>query len=322
MQQGIRELTYNANYQPELFDTPLCQYRRLGQLLNGKGHLVAGGMNKGIFVIARRDNKQKLIEKRLPIDRQSQRRRSRAEIDALTRLLHAGPCDNINKIHESFFPGMTNYSCVILSFCELGSITDYINYKVEHNLTTPEPFAWHVLESIMRALTFCHYGILAGSPTASNGEWTTLCHLDVKPDNIWLTMQGTTGAMPRVVLGDFGCSVSPSDINRGLAHALMLTHGTPRWLPAEAKTLSHDGRGHYGKATDIWQAGATVQTMCRLTKSPDPLQAAARRPCGSTNYSRRLNSIVASCMEEEAGKRPSAIDCFQWVQENGPARRP
>jgi NIMA (never in mitosis gene a)-related kinase len=320
VQQNTRELTYNADYQPEQFVTPLRQYRRLGRLLNGRGQLVAGGMNKGIFVIERRDNKQKLIEKRLPIDRQSQRRRSRAEIDALTRLLHAGPCDNINKVHESFFPGMTDYSCVILSFCELGSITDYISYKAEHNLTTPEPFAWHVLESIMHALTFCHYGLLADSQTDAYGEWTTLCHLDVKPDNIWLTMHKSAGAMPRVVLGDFGCSVSPSDIDRGLAHALMLTHGTPRWLPPEAKTLSHDGRGRYGKATDIWQAGATVQTMCRLTRSPDQQQASARRPCGSTNYSRGLNSIVASCMEMEACKRPSAIDCLEWVQKNGPQR--
>jgi serine/threonine protein kinase len=280
--------------------------------------MVAGGMNEGIFVIERTDNKQKFIEKRLPIDRKSQRRRTRAEIDALTRLRHAGPCENINKIHESFFPGMTNYSCLILSFCELGSITDYISRKILQHLKTPESFAWHVLKSVMCALVFCHYGVDVGAWKDRNAEWTTLCHLDVKPDNIWLTMQGSAGSMPRVVLGDFGCSVSPDDIDRGLAHALMLTHGTPRWLPPEAKTMSNDGRGRYGKATDIWQAGGTIQTMCRLTKSPEPQQAAARRPCGSTHYSRKLNSIVASCMEEVVSKRPSAVDCYRWIQDHKP----
>jgi serine/threonine protein kinase len=213
---------------------------------------------------------------------------------------------------------MTNYSCIILSFCELGSITDYIRWKAHQNLTTPEPFAWHVLQSLMSALSFCHYGIDADKPTDENVQWTTICHLDVKSDNIWLTMQNSKESIPRVVLGDFGCSVSPEDIDRGLAHTLMLTHGTPRWLPPEARASSSNGRGQYGKATDIWQAGGTVQTMCRLTKSPNPEQAAARRPCGSTVYPRRLNSIVASCMDEAVEKRPSAIDCYKWIRDNKP----
>lgn len=269
-------------------------------------------MNEGIFLLKVQGTGQQLVEKRLSVTRQSQMRRTRAEIDALTRLLHAGPSPYINKIHESFFPGMTAYTCLILSFCEQGSLMDLINGAIP----TSENFAWHVLEGITAALTFCHHGVDVSRSMQPVDGWKTLCHLDVKPDNVWLTGVDQTHEFPQVVLGDFGCSVTQDDIDQGLAHWLMLTHGTPGWLPPES-TESMSGpstKGRYGKATDIWQAGGTVQTLCRLTKTPDIHLAEERRPCGSTKYSRDLNLVVSSCMEKEVSKRPTAFDCFKFVR--------
>src|ERR1700761_7614575 len=82
-----------------------------------------------------------------------------------------------------------------------------------------EAFLWHAMLGIANALAFLHWGIT----DAANGQgpvhgWDTICHLDIKPQNVFLSSSGRSGSYARIVLGDFGCATSQSDILYGLAH--------------------------------------------------------------------------------------------------------
>lgn len=74
-------------------------------------------------------------------------------------------------------------------------------------------------------------------------------------------------------------------------------------------------RTRYGTETDIWQMGATIHTMCRLLKGPDPsiyTFPSEWSGCGR-RYGERLNGAVMWCCFPKWQKRPSAAKLVREV---------
>lgn len=74
-------------------------------------------------------------------------------------------------------------------------------------------------------------------------------------------------------------------------------------------------RTRYGSETDIWQMGATIHSICRLLKRPDPSiyrLGSWSASCGR-RYGERLNGAVAWCCFPDWRKRPSAFKLLKEV---------
>lgn len=267
-----------------------------------------GGMSSGVYLVKKRKNERFYVEKRIKITKDERKERALAEVDALVQVREAGSSYHVNLIYEHFWDGVSDYMSMILEYCNEGTVGDLINRYTDEEQLVPEAIIWHVLGALTKALCFTHYGVNLHLPDAQPPpQWNTVCHLDIKPTNVFLTTQVQKDRFPRVVLGDFGCTVSYEHIKSGKADREVQTHGTPGWLPPELTLTTHDGiRGKYGIPTDIWQMGAVAQVMSRRTTNPVQWLADDGHPCGR-QYSRELNWTVGFLMQHDYNKRPTAM---------------
>ncbi|CAK3887040.1 hypothetical protein DOTSEDRAFT_19831 [Lecanosticta acicola] len=211
-------------------------------------------INAGTYLIEDRLTEDLFVEKRLPLTTPFARERATAERNALFQIDGAGNSNNnIIKIYDSFYDGMADYSSLVLEHCDYGTLQDFIDRYIRERKQCPEAFAWRVLESISAALCICHHGIRDPAvPMSRLPEWNTLCHLDIRPENIFLTSSHQQGFYPRIVLGNFACVATPESCDSGLAEIVVVHQsGDSRWLPPEI-TPSSSPRPVQGRSTDIW----------------------------------------------------------------------
>lgn len=314
--ETAEQLQLRRNRQPRLerLITDNSEYDIVRPLESRPGVPAVGGMNVGLFLIERRQTGQLFVEKRLRTrDRQDQRR-TMFEVNALLQL--SGTHSNVVQIEEAGQMTGSPYASLVLEYCDSGTIRDHIDRYTEERKSTPEPFAWHVLAGITAALCTCCYGITDPQDTRPMRGWDALCHLDVKPSNVFLTSKGRNSAYPRVVLGDFGCAFKEVDIYSGAAQEMMQEFYTPDWLPPESRPVLYNKRGivaSCGPHTDIWQAGAVIQAMCRLLGTPHQGLVEEERPCGG-KFSAALNNVVTCCMSTNPKDRPTALDLVVEAQ--------
>lgn len=290
------------------------EYDVIRPLESRPGVPAVGGMNIGLFLIERRHTGQLFVEKRLRTQNQQDHRRTSFEVNALLQL--KGIAGNILQLEEAGQMTGSPYASLVLEYCDSGTIRDHVDRYTAERKSTPEPFAWHVFAGLTAALCACHYGIIDPQDTRPMRGWDTLCHLDVKPSNVFLTSKGRNSAYPRVVLGDFGCAFKEVDMYSGAAQEMMQEFYTPDWLPPESRPVSYSRRGiaaSCGSHTDIWQAAAVVQAMCRLLGAPHQGLVEEERPCGG-KFSAALNNAVTCCMSADPKDRPTALDLVAEVK--------
>ena len=272
-----------------------------------------GGVNVGMYYVQNVRTRQIYVEKRLRMTDTFGRDRAYAESAALLQLRDAGNSDHINQIIERFYNGTSSYSSLILEHCDSGTLDDFIDRHYEENMFVPENFIWHVIAGMASALSLCHYGITDPAHPVPTYGWDALCHLDVKPSNVFLTSVGQQGPHPRVVLGDFGCVVKHKDIMSGNVNGVIRGGGTPGWMPPE---VGEHGQGHgvraYGPPTDIWQTGGVIQCLCKLLSLPTD-QVQRREPCGNF-YSPILNKVTFCCLWMGYNDRPNAVNLYQGAK--------
>lgn len=259
-----------------------------------------------IFVVRKRTTGKLYIDKQAPYYGCG----TYSEIDILAQISERGKEHNLITMLE-WIPGL-RVCHIILEFCNGGDLGQSITRMFTRKDSYHESFVWHVMVSCITAIDFLHRG-----PTDAAGpedpNWNTICHLDIKPHNIFLEHVGEQ--YPRVVLGDFDWAASDLAVTDGqvtnvrAAISLGQNMGTSGWRPPEALA-----KGQWGTKTDVWQVGGVVQAMCLLRFGPLPEALGNGRPCGE-KYSPELNFIVTDLMEPDPSCRSNAVDFMSGAEQ-------
>lgn len=257
-----------------------------------------GGMSEAVQVVQHQATGVLYVEKRVRINRDPHEKiRAIAEVNAL-RMVKG---DNLNYMKDRYWSSSS--LTIILEYCSAGSLEDRITGSTH---ATSEAFCWHTLMGLAKALTFLHYGTRDALREGPVKDWNALWHLDIKPCNVFLSTSGQRGPYPRIVLGDFGCAVSASDILEGREDPQRQPAITRGWEPEEY------GR-YYGSRTDIFMMSGVVHCLARMQPvKPDRHRLQSRSPCGSS-YSPQLNETVARGAKRDWKQRHSAADVVRLV---------
>lgn len=266
--------------------------------------LTTGGFSDAVTLVKK--SGKLFITKHVPADK-SQTELMEAELIVLKNLKHSG-CRNLNKLVDYKWGPQKRSITFLLEYCDAGSLQDIIKSYRTNGGNVSREYAYHLLLGMANALAFLHHGIRDPQRDRRNDRWDSIYHLDLKPQNIFLSAKDQRGRYPRVVVGDFGCAVTKSDIRSGKVDGRRQPCGTPGWYPPEGQ---RDER--YGCESDIWAMGLTIHVLCRKLGMPDPRQIESSSPCGS-QYGNSLNSIVQQCLHRDWRKRPTAADVARQVQ--------
>ena len=263
--------------------------------------LKTGGMSEAILIVKKHG--KEYIAKRV-----SGHDNSRATAE-LNTLRHIPQGQNLNYMVEHFWDPTRTHITFTLEYCEGGTLYDKIQRRRTSGRRISETFLWHAMLGIANALAFLHSGIM----DAANGQqrvqgWDTICHLDIKPQNVFLLNSGLSGSYARIVLGDFGCATAHSDILNGLTNPRVQEVGTPGWYPPEC-----EARRNYGPKADIWMLAATIQTLGRLVDVPNRSRLGTDSAVKSS-YSPTLNSSVRDMSARSDNARPDAATIVREVR--------
>lgn len=214
---------------------------------------------------------------------------------------------------------------LVLEYCDGGDLREELRWHIRRKILFDEGFIWKLLHDIGSALAFLHQGIRdADDEKYSIPGWNVMVHLDLKPRNIFLSWKGSDDGYPRLVLGDFGCTVTCADVSSGRESMTEHIHGTDGWeAPDSFEDVVGEGNVAVGRPTDIWQLGAMAACLCRLLTRPDQEQMFrdSRSHCGS-RYSGRLNDVVGLCLRVNRHERPRAIDLVHSANTRRPVKLP
>lgn len=260
------------------------------------------------------------------------RERALAEKKALKQVDKAGGSPNVNRIYQAIWEAGSPTASLSIAHCNRGSLDRVIDEYKEINWKIPEKFCLKTLYDIAAALCMIHHGIKDPmNPADKEQDWNTICHLDIKLANVFLDYHGPFepcgkplthyANWPRVILGDFGCSVTREDIMSKKIDHRVQPYGTPTWYPPEgdpedvgiAGVESGCEKGAFGKFTDIWMMGGVTQAMCRLKPSPEQFWVDQMRGAGK-DYTGDLNEAVNKCMARNITRRPTALDVAKAIK--------
>ena len=176
-----------------------------------------GGMSMAVNVVKEIRTGKKLIEKTIRLDSAPARHRARAELRALRQAMQSRSLNHLHKFYEDRSRGTVNF---ILEYCDKGSLDSILKEHLRQRRRVKEDFVWHVLIGMARGLAFLHCGITDAVRGRPASEWDPTFHLDLKPCNVFLSTSGQQGPYPRVVVGDFGCAITLTDIWDGMVRTL------------------------------------------------------------------------------------------------------
>jgi serine/threonine protein kinase len=159
---------------------------------------------------------------------------------------------NIVQIKDSFVPAQRHVApWVVMDQCNAGTLKTCMKKNLTKSTCAPELFIWHVFESLVEAVRFCHCG-----PVGKTVDWDPISHRDIIPGNILLhKVDGDEDAYPVVKLADFGCAVSQSEVQQKALTSRDLPEEDPEAIPPEGAVAS--------EAADIYQIGLVIEELSR-----------------------------------------------------------
>jgi hypothetical protein len=85
-------------------------------------------------------------------------------------------------------------------------------------LYPPEPFAWHVFQSLLTAIVYMHTGYATlkeflSSKSDTAKHWMPIYHMDVRPENILLKSSASPNEYPHVTLAGFSGALSQAALD-------------------------------------------------------------------------------------------------------------
>ncbi|KAI4609203.1 hypothetical protein J4E83_008845 [Alternaria metachromatica] len=289
---------------------------------------VDGSFNRGIYLVHNENNPDNSaqIMKTLPLPRDYLGFAER-ELDILGTLQH----DKVIKFFDGTAPkSIHDTAWMITEYCNKGTLFDFLaKYAYEAKLPVPELFVWNILESLVHAAVYLHYGpnvlekfeqqepedgCLEAKEDAS---WDVVYHRDIILSNVFITSStGDKTEYPIVKLGDFGCAMRQSEISTLDQDKYPKAEETPRMDPAYVPP-----EGQYGtKAVDVYQIGRLTWCVVQNVVSPTCLDEKAMLPenfetSEDAPYSRELRRILYSCTRARADLRIDSLPLLSLVRD-------
>lgn len=278
--------------------------RNPGQGYDKVKNLKTGGMSVAIILLRGRKDGKHYVEKRVDVKDDFMARRAKLELETLKKCRGQ---KHLNQLIEDSMLSRGQMS-LILEYCDKLSLESKIDEALQNRGGYfREASIWNVIMGVASGLAFLHNGIQDPvKDDKGQRDWDTMCHLDLKPCNIFISSKGGEFGEPRIVLADFGCVVKYSDIMSGKEDYRRQACGTAPWYPPEGIAPLKGMKGGYGTRTDIFMLGATAHAIaCMTPKVPDRPRLLSSSPCGSY-YSSELKSLVRKLVAEDFNHRPAA----------------
>ena len=291
------------------FGRPPISPRSLADKYRQEGHSLGGGgnFNAGVFVVRRRSDGRKFVEKRMKPN-EIANGSAKFEMFILRELKHRNVVDYI----DAFVVDRGHHlrASLYMEYCEHGTLEAHLQrLQRGRREYIGEEAVWSLLKQLANALTYCQYGIhdavsaIRLEDRARARHWIGVVHRDIKPANIFLRRRRDNNeeVFPDVVLGDFGQAIREDDIGNW---ERLLMGGDLNWAAPETRT-----RG-YEYFADIWAVGAVVQAACRMETEkvrigPNPVRPRGRVYWGvGRAYSDELDMIVSRLMCPNPRGRP------------------
>jgi serine/threonine protein kinase len=267
-----------------------------------------GGNNRGVYVVKLRSAGMNYIEKRVG----TTDIKAGYALREIRIMIQCWGHPNIARIksHDLNYSTL-GYGSIFMQNCELGSLDGLIRrYSAAKERLPDEGFLWNVFWETSIALNFLLTGtdVKTARERAHAGKliyevngWNPITHMDIKPANIFMTNDGSSGfetaPFPTMILGDFGCSKSTSDIVAGVARLHRLSGETPEFAPPESPGWSDRG--------DVYMLGLTIHCLGRMSNLPDVVGHYELSPrYGDEN----LRKLIKRCIKTDSRERPSAYE--------------
>lgn len=205
-----------------------------------------------------------------------------------------------------------------IEYCEQGTLEKVAERYIKRDKYVPEAFLWKVFEGLASAALHCHEGP-EESLSGLTKSWDPVYHRDIILTNCFLS-KSDEGGYPVVKLGDFGCSVTQSDMLYGGLLDQDLPAEDYRYVPPEGPDAS--------AAADIFQIGLVM--FCFYINSIIPDKSVNNRGCkrftdhkfwiderrpGFQNYSRKFRYLIARCVAKLPEHRPNARVLLDLIKE-------
>jgi len=181
---------------------------------------------------------------------------------------------------------------IMTEHCDAGTLAHMMTMCEDEQVNFPEPFLWHVFQSLAQAARFCH----------SNG----VVHRDITLTNVFVQNAQANDIYPSIKLADFGCAVTRDDLETLSIGELF--PGNPRYMPPEGCEAN--------PSCDIYQLGLVM--LCMFMREAEPTEALADfySNQGCQTYSPELRNLIHWCLSKNAKDRPSADVLVRKIEES------
>lgn len=253
----------------------------------------SGSFGKVYLVREIANPKEDWVLKQVPLPRlEEDREKCLREVRVAAGLHH--PC--LNSLKESFVDGRreTPRLCMVLPFCNSGSLDDIIKKHQERRDRVPESCILDWFAQLVLGLEHLHFN--------------KILHRDLKPENVFLTSDKLVGCDTPVAaqLGDFGLSRILETTN-AMANTLC---GTPYSMSPEIFRNKP-----YNHKSDVWALGCVMyevmalhppfqaQNIMELSQKVKHQQLQPLPHC----YSLELRALIGQMLQKDVRNRPSVL---------------
>lgn len=115
------------------------------------------------------------------------KKRATSELHALQRIERGR---NLNFMAKFMWKEDMGFCSFILEYCDGGSLDSMMKDRLRMQKNFSEEFVWHTIVGIAKGLAFLHHGIRDPVKDGPDDTWNTICHLDLKPCNVFFSTVG------------------------------------------------------------------------------------------------------------------------------------
>ncbi|XP_076144928.1 uncharacterized protein LOC143127358 [Alosa pseudoharengus] len=174
---------------------------------------------------------------------------------------------------------------IAMDYCEMGDLDKMMKHQLQKGIPFQEKEVLDWFVQICLAVKHVHD--------------KNIIHRDIKPQNIFVTMEGT------LKLGDFGIA---KVLHRSQAYTNTCI-GTPAYMAPEVEK-----ERPYNTLSDVWSLGLVLYDMCTLGDKSEEWISARKNPANillSKYYSSNLQDLIKDLLTTNPAMRPTVDDVLK-----------